>query len=145
MNETEHAPEIPRWLLVGTAICILAPDLILLYQLTPAFRHSHQLHPTLRSMVDSEATAQFSSILAELMRPVASLFLAWGFLRRRFLTVAALYLALRIIFPLWLAMKAPQVFGWSFAPILLHVLALAGVVYIRRLNRANAAPSARQR
>ena len=130
-------PAIPRWLLVGTAICILIPDLILLYQLTPAFRHSHQIHPDIRSMVDSPAIGQRASIAAELLRPMASLFFAFGVLLRRYLTAAAIYLALRIIVPVVLALRVPQVFGWSFAPILLHILALVGVIYVRCINKSN--------
>jgi hypothetical protein len=128
-----------RWLLIGIALCILIPDLVLLYQLTPAFRHSHQIHPDIRSMVDSPAIGEGASIAAELMRPIASLFFAFGILRRRFLTAAAIYLTLRIIAPILLAWRVPQVFGWSFAPILVHVLALVGVIYLRGLNRTNAA------
>ena len=67
---------------------------------------------------------------------MASLFFAFGVLRKRFFTAAAIYLTLRIIAPLLLAFRAPQVFGWSFAPILLHLLALVGVIYVARLNKS---------
>jgi hypothetical protein len=134
-------PVIPRWLLIGTAICILIPDLILLYQLTPAFRHSHQVHPDIRAMVDSPAVAQGASMAGELLRPMASLFFAVGVLRRRFLTGAAIYITLRIVAPLLLAFRVPQVFGWSFAPIFLHILALVGIIYVARLHKSTVAAS----
>jgi hypothetical protein len=90
-------------------------------------------------MTDSPVAARFSMLAGEIIRPVISLFIACAVLRRRFLTLAAIYLSLRIIVPLLLAFRVPQVFGWSFAPIVMHVLALVGVIYIRRFNEPNVA------
>lgn len=138
VNHSQHTPEIPSWLLIGTAICILVPDIILLYQLTPAFRLSHTMSPALRVFGATQAEWHIGSFVAELIRPALSLFVTWCVLRRRFLTVAVTYLGLRIVVPLLLALCAPQVFGWSFAPIALHAIAIVGVFYIRGLNGVNA-------
>ena len=126
---------LPRWLLIGTAVCILIPDMILLYHLTPIFRDTHIPSRPIRDFGFSQGDTNISMLLAEYLRPAMSMFIALSVLRRRFLPLAFTYLLLRIVVPLLLAWRAPEVITWALAPIAIHVLALVGVVASWRISK----------
>jgi hypothetical protein len=125
--------------------CILIPTLFFSISFTPAFRHSHQVHPDIRAMWIAQPLHR--------VHPLQQNFCArWLFLlrlrslRRRFLTAAAIYLSLAIIAPLC-AFRAPPFSVVFRTHFYCHILALVGVIYVADFNkstrRLNVAPQGR--
>ena len=122
MNDADHLPVIPRWLPIATAICFLVSQLDQFAQLTDSQNHSH-----------------YTSGVFPILRVVIPVLLVWCILRGRFLTGTATYLVLDIGFRLLRASRILRVTGLDLGSILLLVLALVGVLYLRRLKNANVA------